>query len=492
MKRIPGMLATAILAWPLHGAPRMVELPSDSPLISFRIVFLTGSAHDPEGKKGLAHLTARMLAEAGTRQMTYDEILKALFPMATSVSAQVDKEMTTFAAVTHRDNLESFYKIFRQMLLEPGWREEDLRRLRDQTINFLRVTLRENNEEELGKEVLYQEIYRGHPYGWHNAGTVSCLKSITLEDLKRFYREHYTQANLIIGLAGGYTPEFADRLKKDFSRLPAGKPNRLRLPEPKAVEGTRVTFIEKQTRSVAISLGFPIAVRRGHPDYVPLLLAITYFGQHRNSSGVLFQRMRAARGLNYGDYAYIEYFPRGMFQFEPDPNLARQQQIFQIWIRPVEPPNALFALRLALYELDKLVRNGISEEDFQRTRSFLSKYVHLLMKSKSVELGYAIDSLFYGIPSYATYVNQQLASLTRERVHEAIRKHLVANNLQVVIVAQDCASLRDKLLSGEPTPIQYNSPKPQEILEEDRIVQAWKIPLRPEQVQIIPVDRIFE
>ena len=52
--------------------------------------------------------------------------------------------------------------------------------------------------------------------------------------------------------------------------------------------------------------------------------------------------MRESRGLNYGDYAYIEYFPRGMNRFEPEPNLARHQQIFQIWIRPVEPPNAVF------------------------------------------------------------------------------------------------------------------------------------------------------
>ena len=52
------------------------------------------------------------------------------------------------------------------------------------------------------------------------------------------------------------------------------------------------------------------------------------------SSGVLYDRMREKRGLNYGDYAYIEYFPRGMFLMEPQPNLARHHQIFQVWIRP--------------------------------------------------------------------------------------------------------------------------------------------------------------
>ena len=41
-------------------------------------------------------------------------------------------------------------------------------------------------------------------------------------------------------------------------------------------------------------------------------------------------------------------------------------------IRPLEPPTAVFGLRLAMYELDKLVREGISQEAFERTRNFLA------------------------------------------------------------------------------------------------------------------------
>ena len=251
-------------------------------------------------------------------------------------------------------------------------------------------------------------------------------------------------------------------------------------------------MIEKQTRSVACSIGFPLGVKRGDPDYLPLLVAKAYFGQHRNSGGKLFETMRELRGLNYGDYAYIEYFPRGMFQFQPDPNLARPEQIFQIWIRPVRPPTAHFALRLALYELDKLIRDGLSEEDFERTRSYLSKYVNLLTSTKNAEVGYAIDSLYYGIPNYNTYVKQGLARLTREQVNRAIRRRLHTNNLWIVLVANHCQQLKKELLSGAPSPMKYNSPKPKAILEEDKIVERWKIPVKPENIEIIPVDQVFE
>lgn len=481
-----------VMASLMEAQPRLITLPSSSPLVTLRLVFLTGAASDPAGKEGLAALTAAMLAEGGTRQMSYQQILEAFFPMAVSVRAQVDKEMVTFYATTHLDNLDDFYRIFSSMLLEPGWREEDLKRLRDDAINFLRVTLRGNNDEELAKEVLYNEIYAGHPYGHHNAGVVSALQKLTMEDLRGFYRSHLTRGNLIIGLAGGYPPDFPQRVMKDFSRLPAGPPPEVKLPEPRAVRGLQLTLIEKETRSVAISIGFPITVRRGHPDYPALLVAQSYFGQHRMSGGRLYQRMRELRGLNYGDYAYIEYFPRGMFQFEPDPNLARRQQIFQIWIRPVEPHTAHFALRLAMYELDRLVRQGLSEEDFQRTRMFLSKYVNLLTRTKAAELGYAIDSAYYGIPEYNAYLKEALGRLTREDVNRAIRRHLRATDLYIVMVAKNCEQLRQKLLSNDPSPMTYNAPKPAEILEEDKIVERWKLDLKPENVRIVPVEKIFE
>lgn len=485
-------LALLLLAAGAFGQMRVVDMRDKSPLVNFRIVFTTGAAADPEDKPGLAHLTASMLSGGGTRDLTYQQVLDALFPMAASVSSQVDKQMTTFYGTTHVENLEAYYKLFRAMLLEPGWREDDFKRIRENTINFLRVTLRGNNDEELGKEVLYNELYAKHPYGRHNAGTVAGLEKITLDDVKEFYRKHYTQAHLIVGMAGGYTPQFLERVKKDFRQLaPKGfgtKP----LPGVAPIKNTRLTIVDKDTRSVAYSFGFPIIVKRGHPDYPALLLATSWLGQHRLSSGRLYQRMREARGLNYGDYAYIEYFPRGMFQFEPSPNLARDQQIFQIWIRPVERANARFALRLALFELNRFVRDGLSEQDFQNTRTFLSKYVNLLMKSKSAELGYAIDSMVYGIPDYRTYLRNALAKLTRAEVNRVIRRYLRTDRLHIVAVAKDAEALKKELLDPSPSPMTYNSPKPDDLLAEDKVVASWKLGLRPEDIKIVPVGTVFE
>jgi zinc protease len=483
----------AMTAMAALGEPRVVQLPGKSPLVTLRFVFTTGSASDPADKPGLANLTAEMVGGGGTKDLTYKQIVDAMYPMASSVQVYSDKEMTTFVGETHADNLDKFYALMRDVILHPGWRADDFERVRDDSINALRVSLRGNNDEELGKEVLYNLIYSGLPYGHENLGTVTALRKMTIADLQAFYARHYTQANLIIGLAGGYPSDFLARVKRDFAALPAGPQDRFdEMPQPAKIAHNRVTLVEKDTRSVAWSLGFPIDVRRGDPDFPALLLMQSWLGQHRESGGRLFGRMRELRGLNYGDYAYVEYFPQGMFRTEPAPNLGRRQQIFQIWIRPVEQPNAAFALRLALFELDKLVKNGISPADFEKTRLFLSKYVNILTKTKSAELGYAIDSEYYGIPNYNEYVKAALAKLTPEAVNAAIRRHIRAENLEIVGIAKDANALAASLTSNDPTPITYNSPKAQEVLDEDKIVERWPLHLRKEDMTIVPVATVFE
>ena len=468
-----------------------VLLPGTSPLVSFRILFMTGSASDPQGKEGVAALTAALLAEGGSRALTYNQIVEQMYPMAASFGWQVDKEMTVFAGTTHADNLEKYYSLIRDMLLDPGFREEDFTRLKTNAATFLKVSLREGNDEELGKEYLYNLVYAGHPYEHHSMGRVSTLEKLTLADVRDFYKQNYTQANMVLGLAGGYPADFAARVEADFAKLPAGSGGPKKFAQPRAGSAMTIDIIKRETRATAISLGFPIPVTRGHKDWPALALVASYLGQHRSSVSHLYQRLREARGLNYGDYAYVEYFPRGMFQFTPDPNLGRSTQIFQIWIRPVEPQNAHFTLRATLYEFDKLVRDGMKKEDFEGIRDFLTKYANVLTSTQGAQLGYALDSRYYGTPDFNTYMRDALSRLTPADVNRVIKQYL-KGPMRVVVITKDAEGLRDAILKGTPSPITYNSEKPADLLEEDKVIQTYKVGVRPEQVTVVPVERVFQ
>jgi zinc protease len=377
------------------------------------------------------------------------------------------------------------------MLLEPGFREEDFTRLKDAQLNALTQDLRANNEEELAKERLQENIFRGTPYGHPALGTMAGIQAITLGDVKQFIARNYSQANLMVGVSGEVPAEVMDGLKAELAKLPVGEPAPRTQIDVKRRLGMRVNIIEKDTRATAISFGHPIEVTRSHPDFAALYLARTWLGEHRSSVSHLYQRIREIRGMNYGDYAYIEAFPHGMDKFFPDPNVARRQQIFEVWIRPVLPENGPMALRIALYELSKLIENGVTQEAFEATRNYLMKNVFVMTATQDQQIGYALDSKWYGIPEFTSYLRDRLAKLTLADVNAAIRRHLSAKDLDVVMVTKDAAGLCDALVSDALSPIQYDAPKPPELLEEDKLIGSRRLGIKPEDVTVTKVEEVF-
>lgn len=469
----------------------LVLQSSPLPQLNVKLLFTVGSAHDPAGKEGLAALAAAMISEAGSKTLTTNQIQALLYPMAGSFSNGVDKEMTTFTASIHKDNWARFFAIVLPQLLDPGFRDEDFARLKDAQINALTEDLRSNNEEELGKERLQTIVFRGTPYGHVALGTVAGIKAVTLDDVKAFVRERYTRANLTLGVNGNAPAEMVRTLQASLGRLPAGPAATKPLVHVARTPGIHVDIIEKDTRATAISLGFPIDVTRASPDFAALSVARAWLGEHRATSGELFQRIREVRGMNYGDYAYIEAFPGGMFQFFPDPNIVRQQQLFEIWIRPVVPVNAHMALRIAVSELRKLVTNGLTPAAFEATRDYLMKNVYVMTARQDQQLGYALDSRWYGIGEFTKYMRDALQALTVEQVNAAIRKHLSAEDLSIVFVTKDAAALKQALASDAVSPIQYDGEKPQSLLDEDKIIGALKLQIAPGNITITPVAEVF-
>ncbi len=469
-----------------------IVISSPLPQLTVKLLFKAGSAHDPAGKEGLAALTASLVAEAGSRQMRIDEINKAFYPMAASFAAQVDKEMTTFTASVHKNNWSRFADIALPMLTEPGFREDDFKRLKETQLNALRIDLRSNNEEELGKERLQTNIFAGTPYGHPVLGSISGIQAITLEDVKAFWRSAYAGSNALVGISGDAPAGVKSRLTEALNQL---QPQST-LMDPGKIGGRRpqgfeVEIVEKETRAAAISFGLPIEVNRSHPDFVALSVARTWLGEHRSSTSHLYERIREVRGMNYGDYAYIEAFPRGMFQFFPDPNIVRRTQIFEVWIRPVMPQNAQMAIRIALYELNKLIEHGLRTEDFVKTREYLMKSVYLTTSTSDQQLGYALDSRWYGIGEFTQMMREKLQKLTVDEVNQAIRKHLSVKDLSFVVITTDAEALKQQLLSDAFSPVKYDGEKPPDLLAEDKVIGTLKLTLLPEMVRITPVEEVF-
>ncbi|MBI5867332.1 MAG: insulinase family protein, partial [candidate division Zixibacteria bacterium] len=419
------------------------------------------------------------------------QILKKLYPMAAGYGASVDKEMTIISGRVHKDNVNAFTDLLLDAILHPSFSADDFKRHQTDVINYLDKTLRYSNDEAFGKEMLYDNMFAGTPYGHPDEGLPASVRSITLDDVKNFYKANFTAGNVVVGIGGAFDAALVTRLTTALGTLPPGAPAAVAKPTPKMPVGKEVVLVDKDVKSTAISIGFPIDLKRGDPDFYALWIANSWLGEHRNSSSHLYNVIREKRGMNYGDYSYIEYYPNGWRRQFPAPNAPLRQQFFEIWLRPVSNDAAHFALRAALRELQKLVDNGMSEEEFNLTRTFVKKYVKHYAPTTDLRLGYKIDDAFYGISDHLKTAEQMFDKVTLDDVNKAIKKYLQTSNLRIAMIAKDAATLKQALVTDAPSPMTYATPKPPEVLEEDKVISVYPLKISANKVTIVPVDSTF-
>ena len=415
----------------MDSKDKTVLLPvKEDPAISFRIWFKIGSQGDPDGKECLAALTASMLTNGATKNNTYEELLNKLYRIAASYTASVDKEMTVIQGRVHEDNLTECYKLFTDAIMHPAFNEDDFNRIKSQMLNYIENTLRYSSDEELSKAVLYNYIFEDTPYGHITEVTAYGLKHITLDDVKEFYKKHYTRYNFVVGLNDLFDNNLPEKLNDELLKLSDEKPKLALELQPARIEGLNMPIVDKPCDATAISFGFPIDVLRDDKDFFALFLFNSWFGEHRNQPSHLYQVIREKRGMSYGDYSYIEVFLNGGSLNFPEPNHSRHHQIFEVWLRPVQHQRAHFALRAAMRKLENVIKNGLTQKQFELTKNFLYNYALFYVQTTSQRLGYQIESKFYGIlgDDYIKYFRNKVKNLTLEEVNQAIKKYIQSKN----------------------------------------------------------------
>src|SRR6185436_2137084 len=129
---------------------------------------------------------------------------------------------------------------------------------------------------------------------------------------------------------------------------------------------------------------------------------------------------------------------------------------FEVWIRPVPRDQALFALRAALREVELLSKNGMTREQFEATKSFLSKYSLHFAETTADRLGYALDDRYFGVEEgHLALFRKMMKEITFEEVNAAVKKYLQVDNIAIAIVSDHAVELRDAILADQPSPMSY-------------------------------------
>jgi zinc protease len=184
----------------------------------------------------------------------------------------------------------------------------------------------------------------------------------------------------------------------------------------------------------------------------------------------------------------------------PPSGVPRHSNYFALWIRPVQIAKQLkmqyeelkdvnighahFALRMALREMDKMIKNGISQEDFEATRAFLQSYIKLYIQSPDEQLGYLMDSRMYGRENYIKELGSALGKLTLDDVNKAIKKYMQIDNMKITIVTDvsEAEALAESLRNNSPSPMSYSNlvkaGLPEDVLNEDTATENFRLNIK--------------
>ena len=497
---------------PETQAQEVIELPQTSTKVVVKLAFKNGSICDPVGKEGLTALTADLITETGNDQYTKSEIDDKLFPMAAEYYSFTDKEMTTFTFEVHVDWLDEFYSLFRGLLLNPSFEDSDFERVRSNYAVYVEEIIKANSDEEFSKMALEEALFAGTSYQHMTSGTIEGLANISVDDVKEHYRKFFTRNNVTIGIAGAYPEDFVEELKADINSLPDTQPEFPTPAEPTTPDGIHVQLIPKPDNlGTAIYTGYPLALNRSSEDWPAMVVVNSYLGEHRKSYSKLYQLIRQQRSMNYGDYTYIEWYENGGGQQLPSTGFPRSNNYFAIWIRPVQTAVSLkgqyselsdieighahFAMRMAIYEIDRVQQEGLTQEEFDLTRQFLRSYIRLYVQTPERQLGFLMDSRYYGLENYIDYLDEQLSQVTLEQVNAAAAKYLQTDNMYITMItdAGEVEALKESLLSNKKSPMAYSNvireSLPPEIFDLDAKVEG--LPLNVKSVEIVQPEELF-
>ncbi len=468
---------------------QFIQISADNmPVVYFHLVVKSGSADDPAGKEGLAWFTANLM-KRGSKLYTAQELEEKLELIGARLDVRVDRELIEFTGKTLLVNLDQYYEILKQVLLEPSFSADEAEILRAEQIASLNGIVRD--DASLSQQALIAYLYANHPYAHPPQGMFESIEDLTVRDAREFYNTHFVRGNIVAGLAGMYSPEFAVLYESDMNLFRGGDAPITTMPEIKQPDGRRVIIIEKQGRDQSqIRLGRLVDYDRGDSAWYATLVANAYLGQHREMFGRLFRTVRAERGLSYGAYSYSVHFQQAGWSKMPRPLIPLKQQYFSAWTYP-RTENTEFAIKMILHEMNKILSEGIPPDQLEVAKSFQINHHAFMIETVEQRLARSVEELYYGLPGFQDNFGSSIAAIDNEQVNSAVKNHWSTGDLLILILTGDAEAMKADLLD-DVTVLDLPAGATETGLEEvNRVVKAIDPGITPEDIDIVNAEKLF-
>ena len=402
----------------LANGLRLVVAPvTKLPLVTAVALVEAGATQEPEGKEGVATLTAQMLLE-GAAGLDGAALADRFERIGASVEAYADWDVAAVTLSAMSTRLPESLALVRDLLRAPTFPEREVARLRDERLAELLQQLAEPRglADEQFSHVVYEPKAR---YAMPADGETNTVGALTADDVRAFYAARYQPAAVTLVFAGDVTMDQVVALVEPLFGDWSGKPTSDRRSAIDAAQPGRLL------RVVAKSDAPQSEVRVGHVglprstrDYFDVLVMNAVLGGLFSSRINL--NLREAHGYTYGAFSAFDW-RRGAGPFVV--NTAVKSDVTGDAVREI------------LSEIERIRREEIGEDELTLATSYLDGVFPIRYETTGAIAGALASLVIHGLPDdYYDRYRERVRGVTTAGVLRAAKEHLHPDRLRVLVV----------------------------------------------------------
>ncbi|PSW39570.1 peptidase M16 [Photobacterium phosphoreum] len=388
----------------------------ETPTITLQLSVPAGRRVEPEGKAGLAQLTAAMMNE-GTAKLTAEEMASQLDTLGSSITVNAGLYGTTITLNTLTKHLPQTLALFEQRLLQPIFTESDFKRLKKQMLEG--IVYEHQSAEWLANQATRDVLFKGTIFSRPAEGTQASINAITLQDVKDFYHRYYTPNGADVVVVGDIKQV---NLKADLAPLVSWKG------APKPVFMTpKLPHLSQQ----AIWL-----VNKPHAPQT--VVRLVRQGMAYDATGELFKTQLANFNLagNFNSRLNLNLREDKGYTYGAGGYLTGGREIgMASFYAQVRANATLPAIKEFIAELTRMSTTGLTDKEVKFMRLAVGQQDALSYETPAKKAALLGTILSYDLPQdFVAQRNHIVATITKAKMDKLAHKWFNPKGYQIIIV----------------------------------------------------------
>lgn len=399
-----------------NGLRVLVAENRNAPLVSLRALVRSGADHDTFKTAGLASITADMLDEgAGERDAI--RLSEDVGTLGGSLGTGADWDASYISLDVLSRNVQPTVAIFGDVTVRPTLPADGLERVRAERLNDL---LQQRNEPgAIAGKRFAGLLYGNGAYGNTVSGNPESVAGITIEDVRRFYKQHFIPNHSSVVVSGDIdAPGAIELVASALGNWSRGEEPPRPTVTPRPLDTSRIYVVDRpQAVQSEIRIGH-LGVPRSCEDYFALSVMNAVFGGVFNSRINL--NLRERHGYTYG--------ARSQFAFR------RQAGPF-VLAAPVRNEVTRESVSEMISELRRIRTGDLEDRELDDTKNYLMGVFPATVQTASDIASRLVDMELYGLPDdYFDRYRENIAAVTKDEITRVANKYLDPDRLLVVVV----------------------------------------------------------